>query len=75
MIAGGAAIAGLAGGAALARNSSRSRFSGLSLPHFGDRDSVSKALGSAAKELGKAGLKAGELATEVRKAREEMNGK
>ena len=50
---------------------------GVSLPKpsFGDRESVSKALGSAAKGLGKAGLAAGELATEVRKAREEMNGK
>jgi len=81
MIAGGAALAGLAGGAALARNGSRKGFMrGVSLPSlpkpsFGDGESVSKALGSAAKGLGKAGLAAGELATEVRKAREEMNGK
>jgi len=79
MIAGGAALAGLAGGAALARNGSRSKgfMSKVSLPKpsFGDRESISKALGDAAKELGKAGLKAGELATEVRRTREEMNGK
>jgi hypothetical protein len=45
------------------------------MPKLGGGESVTKALGSAAKELGKAGLKAGELANEVRKAREEMNGK
>jgi hypothetical protein len=75
MIAGGAALAGLAGGAALARNGSRG--SGLSLPKpsFGGGTSVAKALGTAAKEIGKAGYKAGELANEVRKVREEMNGK
>jgi hypothetical protein len=75
MIAGGAALAGLAGGAALARNGSRG--SGLSLPKpsFGGGAGVAKALGTAAKEIGKAGYKAGELANEVRKVREEMNGK
>jgi hypothetical protein len=45
------------------------------MPKFGSGDSVAKALGGAAKELGKAGFKAGELANEVRKAREEINGK
>jgi hypothetical protein len=73
LVAGGAALAGLAGGAALAsRNGSSSRFS---MPKLGGGESVAKALGTAAKELGKAGLKAGELANEVRKTREEMNGK
>jgi hypothetical protein len=45
------------------------------MPKLGGGESVAKALGGAAKELGKAGFKAGELANEVRKAREEMNGK
>jgi hypothetical protein len=73
LVAGGAALAGLAGGAALAaRNGSRSRFS---LPKLGSSDSVAKALGEAAKELGKAGLKAGDLANEVRRAREELNSR
>jgi hypothetical protein len=42
-------------------------------PSFGSRESVSQALGTAAKEIGKAGYKVGELTSEVRKVREEMN--
>ena len=79
LVAGGAALAGLAGGVALARNGARGKWLGLprgmSLPKpkLGSTEPVSKALGNAAKEFGKAGVKAGELATEVRKTREQMN--
>jgi hypothetical protein len=88
LIAGGAALAGLAGGAMLARNGAgksigRSRGGGMSLsmpslpkPSLpkaaGSGAGVAKALGTAAKEVGKAGFKAGELATEVRRVREQM---
>jgi hypothetical protein len=89
LIAGGAALAGLAGGAVLARNGatkgslgrSRGRGPNLSMPNLPkpslpkvgtDSASVAKALGTAAKEVGKAGFKAGELATEVRRVREQM---
>ena len=72
LIAGGAALAGLAGGAALAtRNGSRRK--GLSLPKLGGNGSLTKALGTAAKEIGKAGYRAGELTSEVRKVREQMD--
>lgn len=91
LIAGGAALAGLAGGAMLARNGAgksigRSRGRSLSMPNLpkpnlskpslpkaaGSGVGVAKALGTAAKEVGKAGFKAGELATEVRRVREQM---
>jgi hypothetical protein len=73
LIAGGAALAGLAGGAALARNGSKKSRLSLPRPSLGGTQTVAKALGSAAKELGKAGFKAGELAAEVRKVREQMS--
>jgi hypothetical protein len=78
LVAGGAALAGLAGGAALAsRNQGSRKILGLpvpngSLPRLGNGGSTAKALGTAAKEIGKAGFKVGELTAEVRKTREQM---
>jgi hypothetical protein len=71
LIAGGAAVAGLAGGVALAQNGKSRK--GLRLPALGGRTSMADALMSAAKEIGKAGYKAGELSTEVRKVREQVD--
>src|SRR5919108_2228385 len=77
LAAGGAAIAGLAGGVVLGRNSRSKKVmgvpvpDGLGLPRRKRPASTAKALGGAAKEVGKAGFALGELTTEVRKAREE----
>ena len=103
-LAGGAAVAAIAGGVALARNGRGSK--GFSLPGVGRRKrrgihmphvsmphpsmphlphlphrsdgettealrATAKALGAAAVEVGKAGYRAGELASEVRRVREQ----
>jgi hypothetical protein len=65
VVAGAAAAAGMAAGAALARNGSSRRF-GLGKPR------MTKVLATTAKEVGKAGYKAGELTAEMRKVREQM---
>jgi len=99
-LVGGAALAAIAGGVALARNGRRSKGSslpligkkrrGLHLPHIelphvsmpqlpdrsdgdtaGALRATAKALGAAAVEVGKAGYRAGELASEVRRVREQ----
>jgi hypothetical protein len=99
-LAGGAALAAIAGGVALARNGRRSKGFSLpsmgkkrhgihmphvelphvSLPHLPQRSdgdtadalrATAKALGAAAVEVGKAGYRAGELASEVRRIREQ----
>jgi hypothetical protein len=82
LMAGGAALAGLAGGAALAGRNRRSRTvlgmpvpSGLSMPRPRNGGSTAKALGSAAKEVAKAGYRFGELTAEVRKTREQIANK
>lgn len=68
-VAGAAAAAGLAAGAALARNGSRKR---IGMPKV-SKPKVAKALGKTAKEIGKAGYRAGELSAEVRRMREQMS--
>jgi len=99
-LAGGAALAAVAGGVVLARNGRRSKGFSLPgigrkrrgihmphvsvphvsmphLPHRSDGDTTealratAKALGVAAAEVGKAGYRAGELASEVRRVREQ----
>ena len=82
LVAGGAALAGLAGGVALAaRNRSGSSVlrkplpGGFSMPRPRNGASTVKALGSAAKEVAKAGYRVGELTAEVRKTREQIAGK
>ena len=68
-MAGAAAAAGLAAGTVLARNGSRKR---ISMPKVVSKPKVAKALGKTAKEIGKAGFRAGELTAEVRRIREQM---
>jgi hypothetical protein len=82
LMAGGAAVAGLVGGAALAGRNRRGRKvlgmpvpRGLSMPRPRNGGSTAKALGSAAKEVAKAGYRFGELTTEVRKTREQIANK
>ena len=67
----GGAIAGLAGGAALARRGSSRKVLGVPVPGTGQ--TTAKALSGAAKEIGKAGLKVGQLTNEVRKVREQVD--
>jgi hypothetical protein len=69
LVAGGAALAGLAGGAALAGRNRRAK---LGIPRPRNGGSTAKALASAAKEVGKAGYRLGELTAEVRKTREQV---
>lgn len=68
-VAGAAAAAGLAAGAALGKNGARKR---IGMPKVVSRPKVTKALGKTAKEIGKAGYRAGELTAEVRRMREQM---
>jgi hypothetical protein len=80
LLAGGTALAGLAAGAALrgrAGNGSKLMkrlpgTGGLPMPRLGNGGSTVKALGTAAKEIGKAGYRVGELTAEVRKVREQI---
>jgi hypothetical protein len=101
VLAGGAALAAVAGGVALARNGRGSKSFSLpsvgrkrrgaqlphvnlphvSLPHLPHRSdgertdglrATAKALGTVAVEVGKAGYRAGELASEVRRVREQV---
>jgi hypothetical protein len=77
-IAGAAALAGLAGGVALARNGSGRKVGGVRIPRMPQLNrapSTGKALASAASEIGKAGYKLGELTTEVRRVREQATEK
>ena len=82
LIAGGAALAGLAGGAALAQRNQRGKKvlgvpvpRGVSMPRVRNGGSTAKALGDAAKEVGKAGYRVGELTAEVRQVREQITNK
>lgn len=72
LIAGGAAVAGLAGGAVLVRGKTGGKLARLSMPALGSRTTTAKALGMAAKEVGKAGYQVGQLTSEVRRVREAM---
>jgi hypothetical protein len=71
-IAGGAALAGVAAGAVVARRGKSSGLmSKLPKPRMpGSNPSTAKALGSAASEIAKTGYKVGQLSSEVRRVRE-----
>jgi hypothetical protein len=69
-IATGAAVAGLAGGLALARAGSRKRLLGVPLPTANATQAMSRNLGEAAKQVGSFGEHVGELANEIRMVRE-----
>jgi hypothetical protein len=80
LIAGGTALVGLAGGVAISRNGSGKKLLGIRMPQIGGRGSTKKALdgatrafGTAAKELGKAGYQVDQLASEVRRVRERVS--
>jgi len=69
-IAGGAAVAGLAGGLALAGRGSRKKLLGVPLPTAMGTQATSRNLAEAAKQIGSFGERIGELAAEVRMVRE-----
>ena len=76
IVAGAAAVAGFAGGAALRRTNGRKvlgkRIPPIRMPHVRKGPSAGKALASTASEIGKAGYKLGQLTSEVRKVREQV---
>ena len=81
LVAGGAALAGLAGGVAIARNGPRRKMLGVPVPQVrpsrGTKkafDGAAKAFGGAATEFGKAGSRVAELTSEVQRIRERING-
>jgi hypothetical protein len=73
LAAGGAAVAGLAGGIALTRDGRRRKVLGVSIPGTRRSGDTAKALGTVAKELAKTGQRVGQLTAEVRHVREEVN--
>ena len=81
-MAGGAALAGLVGGMAIASRGSRRRLLGVPVPgtrrplvkiKTPRRNSVAQDVAKAAGQMGSAGRQMAELATEVRLAREQLN--
>jgi hypothetical protein len=76
LLAGGAALAGAAGGLALgARGARRGRGITKAIPRRPQMKVRSKDLASAAKDVGSFGAQLGHLATELQRARESGNGK
>ena len=76
LVAGGAALAGLAGGVALgARGLRRRKVLGVPVPRRSVLKASTKNLADAAREAGKVGQQMGELTTEVSKTREAMDDK
>ena len=72
MIAGGAALGGLAGGwAVAARRNARRKVLGVAMPRRSNAVSTTKNLASAAQQVALASQRLGELATEARRVREE----
>ena len=74
LIAGGAAVAGMAGGFALAANSRRTgrrTVLGMPMPKPGTVADATRNLASSAENVGALGRNVGQLATEVRRMREE----
>jgi hypothetical protein len=70
----GAALVGLAGGAALGtQRKSRRKLLGVPLPKRGSLESSTKNLAGAAKDVGSFGGQLAELVTEVRRAREQLD--
>lgn len=73
-VAAGGALAGLAGGAVLARRNSTHKVLGVPMPRFsGARRTTAEAFGDAAREIGKAGYQVGRLTNEVRRVRERVD--
>jgi hypothetical protein len=81
-LTGGAALAGLVGGMAIAARGGRRKVLGIPVPgtrrplvqiRTPRRNSVAKEVVQAARTMGKAGGQAAELATEVRRAREQLD--
>jgi hypothetical protein len=74
LLAGGAALAGLAGGVAIGtRGLRRRKVLGVPVPRRSVLKASTKNLASAAKEAGKLGQQMGELTSEVSKTREAMD--
>jgi hypothetical protein len=74
LLAGGAALAGIAGGVAIgARGLRRRKVLGVPVPRRSVLKSSTKNLAEAAKEAGKLGRQMGELSSEVHKTREAMD--
>jgi hypothetical protein len=72
MIAGGAALGGLAGGLAVAaRRNGRRKVLGVAMPRRSNAVSTTKNLASMAQQVALASQRLGELTTEVRRVREE----
>jgi peptidoglycan hydrolase CwlO-like protein len=70
----GAALAGLAGGAALgAKRNSRRKMLGVPLPKRGSLEASTKNLAGATKDIGSLSGQVAELVTEVRRAREQLD--
>jgi len=76
LVAGGAALAGAAGGLAFGvRQARRHRGVGMTIPRRPQVKVNSRDLAKAAKEVGSFGARMGQLASELQRAREEANGK
>jgi hypothetical protein len=76
LLAGGAALAGLAGGVAIgARGMRRRKVLGVPVPRRSAMKKSTKNLASAARDVGKFGQQVGELSSEVRRTREAMEKK
>jgi hypothetical protein len=73
-LAGGAAVAAVVGGVAIARGGSRKR-KRPALPSMGALRATAKALGGAAVEIGKVSYRVGELTSEIRRVREQASQK
>jgi hypothetical protein len=72
LIAGGAALGGLAGGLVLgARRNMPRKMLGMTMPRWGNAGSAGRNLASLAKQVAVASERVGELTTEVRHVREE----
>lgn len=75
LLAGGAALAGAAGGLALgARQTGHTKTMGLAMPRRPRMKVDSRDLAKAAREVGEFGAQVGQLASELRRTREEANG-
>ena len=69
-LAAGAGLAGLAGGLALAKRTTRKRIFGVRMPNGGAAHAVSRNLAQAAENVGSFGEGMGSLAAEIRRVRE-----
>jgi hypothetical protein len=74
LVAAGAGLAGLAGGAALASRNSRKKVLGVPMPTKDGAKSVGRGLTDMASNVGRVGEGVGSLASEVRQVREGIAG-